>query len=580
MNILCIYRAKSYSPNMVEKDKAILDSVASKLRIRNHVVECVSEDVIDFKDYDFGFDVIFSMARLPKTLHWLKSLQRKGVRVINTPDAVVMAGHRSLLFPHDDFIEYPVWLKKAEGYSQTQEDVIYVEDEAAMEEAIKSFHERGIDDVYMSHHVEGDLVKFYCVAGTDFFVWKYLDESFSKFGWEEHNRQVFHYMFSKEDLRREAEKLAERTGLVIYGGDCIVREDGTFEIIDINDWPSFSSCMDEASQAIVTLIDQLKQTRQDNNSKVENISSTLKSSDTEEWLDVVFTRKVGFAFARLFRKLGWHPNTVTIISMVLGACAGLGFFSRADSLQGLIYNIIGVAMLMTANFLDSADGQLARMTGKKTRLGRILDGAAGDVWFIAIYYALCQRLFHQNIPFLQIEWGWWVFVLAAISGFICHARQCSLADYYRNIHLFFIRGNADSELDSYARQKEINNTTKWGDDVLWKFFLTLYVNYTKTQEKQTPQFQRLMFLLNEKYGKNIPLSFRVSFRRMSLPLMKWANILTFNTRAIVLYVTCLLDVPWLYWVFEITVMSVLYLYMRHTHESFCKKMSDNIELNG
>ena len=76
--------------------------------------------------------------------------------------------------------------------------------------------------------------------------------------------------------------------------------------------------------------------------------------------------------------------------MFLGAGAGICFFFdsyRIAGLDGLYINILGVLLLAWANFYDSADGQLARMTGKKTKLGRILDGAAGDVWYIFIYFA-------------------------------------------------------------------------------------------------------------------------------------------------------------------------------------------------
>ena len=79
-------------------------------------------------------------------------------------------------------------------------------------------------------------------------------------------------------------------------------------------------------------------------------------------------------------------------------------------------------------------------------------------------------------------------------------------------------------------------------------------------------------MLKEQYGdtENIPQEFRDKFRQLSLPLMKWANILTFNTRAITLYISCLIDFPWLYLVMEMTVFTALYFYMRYTHESFCK----------
>ena len=114
----------------------------------------------------------------------------------------------------------------------------------------------------------------------------------------------------------------------------------------------------------------------------ESIASTLKSNDTEEWLDTVWTRPIGYQWARLFDHFDIHPNTVTILSMIIGAASAFFFVHGSyatEGTQGLIYNVIAVLLLAWANFYDSADGQLARMTGKKTQLGRILDGAAGDI---------------------------------------------------------------------------------------------------------------------------------------------------------------------------------------------------------
>ena len=76
--------------------------------------------------------------------------------------------------------------------------------------------------------------------------------------------------------------------------------------------------------------------------------------------------------------------------------------------------------------------------------------------------------------------------------------------------------------------------------------------------------------------EHVPSSFRDEFRAQSLPLMKWTNILTFNTRAIVLYVSCLADLPWLYFCFEIIVMGGLCKYMRHCHEKFCRQLSSKL----
>ena len=117
-----------------------------------------------------------------------------------------------------------------------------------------------------------------------------------------------------------------------------------------------------------------------------SLESTLKSLDTEEFIDIHFYRPIGYQWALFFNKLGVSPNSITIASIFIGITAGICFY-----FQSLAINVIGMLLLIWANSYDSADGQLARMTGQKSALGRILDGAAGDFWFIAIYAAISRR---------------------------------------------------------------------------------------------------------------------------------------------------------------------------------------------
>lgn len=298
------------------------------------------------------------------------------------------------------------------------------------------------------------------------------------------------------------------------------------------------------------------------------LASTFKSQDTEEWFDIHFTRPLGLLWARFFNHFDVHPNVVTILSIILGAAAGMMFY-----FDNIVYTLLGILLLVWANLYDSADGQLARMTGKKTRWGRILDGFAGDVWFFTIYAAICLRLQGQYIPGTEVKWGVWIWLLSAFSGFICHGKQCQLADYYRNIHLYFIKGEQGSELDNFKKLRSELKTLSWKRDGMWMVFLYFYGNYTKSQESMTPAFQQLRLALREKYGKSpLPQQLCADFRAGSLPLMKYANILTFNTRAIVLYIVLLAGQPWLYLVFEIVVMNVLFFYMRARHESLCREM--------
>lgn len=324
----------------------------------------------------------------------------------------------------------------------------------------------------------------------------------------------------------------------------------------------------------------------------EKYRATLKSSETEDWLDLHVIRPFCYYCAVFFAKFDINPNTVTIWSMIVGAASAI-FFGCASfyygGTMGLIYNIIGIVLLMVADVLDCTDGQLARMTGKKSRIGRILDGVAGFAWFIPIYVVLVWRFYQHH----TIEFGWLgiadtpqnailativVFVLGLIAGFAGLAGQQRLADYYIQVHLFFLKGEKGSELDNSVQQQEIYDHMPPYAPAYERLFQKSYVDYTRKQEKVTPQFQRLLSKLREKYGStaNIPQEFREEFRQKSLPVIFWNGLLTFNFRESWLFLFCLLDVPACHFVFEIVAMGLLWKYVNHRHESFCKELADKL----
>ena len=294
----------------------------------------------------------------------------------------------------------------------------------------------------------------------------------------------------------------------------------------------------------------------------KGLKSTLKSEDTEGFFEIYVTRSSGYLWALFFKKLGVHPNVVTIISIILGMLAGYMFY-----FDDLKHALLGIFLLIWANWYDCADGQLARMTGKKSLLGRVLDGFAGDLWFFSIYFFICLRL--------TDTWGIYIWLLAAFSGFICHSKQCALADYYRNIHMFFQKGNINSEFDKSSVQVKKMKSLSWKSDWFEKLYLFFYIKYTKSQESMSPSLQKLLRGVESKWlekGEDIPSDFRDEYRRNSKPLMKYTNILTFNTRAIALYISLLIGEPWLYFVFEVVVMTSLFVYMRHCHEAICARL--------
>ena len=324
----------------------------------------------------------------------------------------------------------------------------------------------------------------------------------------------------------------------------------------------------------------------------EEFKKTLKSSDTEDWLDLHFVRPFCYYWALLFARLDIHPNTVTILSMFIGAGSAI-FFGCAsfyyNGMEGLMFNIIAILMLCLADIFDCTDGQLARMTGKKSKLGRILDGLAGFTWFIPIYHAMIYRFYlHHDLEFqwLGIEdtpanaliVTGIAYIIGVIAGFMGTGGQQRLADYYIQVHLFFLKGEKGSELDNSKRQQEIYDQMDETTPAYERYFQKTYIDYTKKQEASTPQFQRLLAKLRSKFGSldAIPQEFREEFRQYSLPVIKWNGLLTFNFRSFWLFLFCLLDVPVMYFVWEIVGMGLLYLHVKRRHEAFCRKLADKL----
>jgi hypothetical protein len=289
--------------------------------------------------------------------------------------------------------------------------------------------------------------------------------------------------------------------------------------------------------------------------------STLKSVDTEEFIDIHFYRPIGYQWALLFNRLGITPNQVTIASIFIGIAAGICFYFTSFRM-----NLLGVFLLIWANSYDSADGQLARMTGRKTELGRILDGICGDFWFIAIYFAIIFRLWP--------DWGFWIILLAVVAGYF-HQKQAAMADYYRNVYLLFLKGKNGSEWDTSADLRKKYAGISWKEQPLLKFSEKIYIYYTESQERWSPRLQELRKIIDTGYDGNILAGFRNGFLRKTFPLLKYTNMLSFNLRAIVLFICVLSNFPWVYFVFELTVLNAMLIYMVYRHEKICKEYVEN-----
>lgn len=276
LTIAGIRRENQFSPNHIGNDAAIFSLTAQHLRNMGcEVNEYIESDLVV---RNFNEPTIFNMVRNWTSIHKLQQMENQGYTVINSGYGIenctrekmtrlLMSNNishpASLILPTDadptaDLEKagfYTSWIKRGDFHAIHREDVTYVRNPEEAKTILKEYAIRGIKTAVINEHLVGDLIKFYGVTGTDFFYWFYpSNQHHSKFGLEQINGMAKGIPFDDSKLKQLCDQAAEVLNIHIYGGDCIVSEDGLIRLIDFNDWPSFAPCRDEAAPHIARRI--------------------------------------------------------------------------------------------------------------------------------------------------------------------------------------------------------------------------------------------------------------------------------------------------------------------------------------
>lgn len=274
-----IRRENQFSPNHIGNDAAIFARTTEHLRKKGCTVHEYIESDLLLKEIEA--DAIFNMVRNWQSIRKLQQLEEKGYLIVNSGYGIenctrekmtrlLMANRishpASLILPTTEDPSEALknsgfcncWIKRGDFHAIHREDVTYVRNPEEAKAILKEYAIRGILTAVVNEHLVGDLIKFYGVTGTDFFYWFYpSNQHHSKFGLEQINGTAKGIPFDTHQLHELCNQAANVLNIHIYGGDCIVSDEGTIRLIDFNDWPSFAPCREEAAPLIAQRIYQL-----------------------------------------------------------------------------------------------------------------------------------------------------------------------------------------------------------------------------------------------------------------------------------------------------------------------------------
>lgn len=268
-----IFREVEHSPGRVADDAGILEATGRRLEASGVAFSVAYRrpETLDTRERGLPA-LVFSMCEGLEALEVLAAWERRGACVVNSARAIAnthreasirLLEKRGVPVPESRLLDCAdgvarsaaasrlfsaCWVKQAAEHKTREGDVLFATDADSVQKALDRLRSRGLTRAVVQRHVEGDMVKFYGVAGPGS---AFDDSGTPPPGWfqwfypKEH--PVSGHPFDPAVLREIACRAAGALELDVWGGDAIVTPEGSIFVIDVNAWPSFALFRDEAA---------------------------------------------------------------------------------------------------------------------------------------------------------------------------------------------------------------------------------------------------------------------------------------------------------------------------------------------
>jgi hypothetical protein len=269
----------------------------------------------------------------------------------------------------------------------------------------------------------------------------------------------------------------------------------------------------------------------------------FKAVEIEELADVYFFRPLGALVALGARGVGMTPAGVTIVGALIGMAAGALLYDER-------LGFLAFALLILHSIFDSADGQLARMTGRVTEMGRVLDAMGGYVTHVAIFLAIGANLLHRG-------WSLSILVWMLLAG-IATALHAQMYVYHREAYVAIVTKGLMPETQSPGVPPLIGGLVRAYFSVQ-RWFVGLHGKVEAT-------------LAARAEAGHVREGDRARYRKAFYPLVRGWNFLGDNTRFFAIGILVCLHRLDLFFAFVLIVMNLallfLWLWQRQADQKF------------
>jgi hypothetical protein len=255
--------------------------------------------------------------------------------------------------------------------------------------------------------------------------------------------------------------------------------------------------------------------------------------------------------ARLLARGPISPNAVSVAGMLLVWGAALAY----TRLDWPVAVLCGFALHLSWHVVDGADGDLARLTGKASPTGELVDGVCDYAGHVGLYLALAAMLDDQI--------GGWAWLLASAAG-ASHIAQTNHAESQRRYYLWWAYG-----VPWLKHARAQGNAVFAGRSWFSRLFGWMARDYLKLADAMTPYSATIDTAIER--VKDDPARIgqvRRLVRRSSRRSLAFQKLLGPNPRAILLGISMAFATPLYFFLAEAVLLNLLLvLSVRHHNRS-------------
>lgn len=249
--------------------------------------------------------------------------------------------------------------------------------------------------------------------------------------------------------------------------------------------------------------------------------------ELQDPLNFYFYHPLAKRLALLLRPTGISPNMVSVmsaVSLLAATACFVGLAWPANALAGLVFMLLW-------HVVDGADGDLARMTGKASATGELVDGVCDYFGNVVMYFAFA--FLTDNV------WGGWAWLLTAVAG-ASHIVQTNHAETQRRLYLWRAYGVPWLRNARAAGDDEVFRRDTW----FTRWFGFWAVGYVWLSNRMTPAANPIDRALDAATGDPAATErIRALVRRAYAPTMFLPKLLGANPKTFLIAGAILLGSP-------------------------------------